>query len=308
MVPRPLSALLAVAATGSYAGAAERLGLTAPALHARIRALEELFGTALVRRAPHGGSELTPIGLRVARTAETIEDHLARLADDVGALREGRAGRVTLGTVSTAKYFAPHLVQRLRELMPEIEVQLRVGNRQSVIEGLASGRLDLAIMGRPPRVPVVEAEILAPHPHLIVAGANHRLAHRAHLAIADLQSETFILREEGSGTRVLATRWLDGAGAGYPFDRIEMDSNETIKQAVLAGMGIALLSQHTCLQELADGRLCVLPVPGMPIIRSWFLVRLAERALSPAERRVRDRILDLRGLLDVRGPLAAGTG
>ena len=145
---------------------------------------------------------------------------------------------------------------------------MRVGNRQSVIEGLASGRMDLAIMGRPPRIPAVDAEILAPHPHLLIAAAGHRLAGMAQVPVAELLSETFILREEGSGTRILATRWLDQTGKGYPFDTVEMDSNETIKQAVMAGMGIALLSQHTVLQELADGRLVGLKVPGLPIMRN----------------------------------------
>lgn len=297
LAPRPLAALLAVAAEGSYAGAADRLGVTAPALHARIRALESLFGAVLLARSASGGSELTEIGRRVALTASAIEDQLTRLADDVGALREGRAGRVVLGTVSTAKYFAPYLVQRLRETLPEIEVQLRVGNRQSVIEGLATGRMDLAIMGRPPRIPAVEADILAPHPHLIVTPARHRLAGLAHVPVTELHRETFILREEGSGTRVLATRWLDQSGKGFGFDTVEMDSNETIKQAVLAGMGIALLSQHTVLQELADGRLRGLNVAGLPIVRSWFLVRRADRTLSAAERKLRLAILELRGLL-----------
>nr|WP_232222608.1 LysR family transcriptional regulator [Paracoccus sphaerophysae] len=286
-----------MAAEGSYAGAADRLVLTAPALHARIRALEDLFGTPMLTRSARGGSELTEIGRRVAQTAAAVEHQLARLAEDVGALRAGRTGRVVLRTVSTAKYFAPHFVQRLRATLPEIEVQLRVGNRQSVIEGLASGRMDLAIMGRPPRIPAVDAEILAPHPHLLIAAAGHRLAGMAQVPVAELLSETFILREEGSGTRILATRWLDQTGKGYPFDTVEMDSNETIKQAVMAGMGIALLSQHTVLQELADGRLVGMKVPGLPIMRNWFLVHRAGHPLSPTERKLHDAILGLRGML-----------
>lgn len=291
IIPRPLAALRAIAVTGSYAGGAERLGVTAPALHARIRALEDLLGAPLLRRAANGGSELTPIGQRVAQTAEAMEDLLARLANDVSALRAGRAGRVVLGTVSTAKYLAPRLVQLLREQFPDIEVQLRVANRQAVIERLASGRIDIAIMGRPPRIPAVEAKVLAPHPHILVAAASHRHAHNPKVTLADLQDDTFIMREEGSGTRILAGRWLDHTGEGHHFETIEMDGNESIKQAVLAGMGVALLSQHTCLQELSDGRLCALPVPGLPIMRNWFVVWLEGRELSAAERKVCDSIL-----------------
>lgn len=297
IAPRPLSALLAVSLEGSYAGAADRLGVTASALHARIKALDEIFGTPMLMRSANGGSELTEIGRRVALTAAAIEDQMMRLSDDVGAMLDGRTGRVVLGTVSTAKYFAPHLVQRLRGILPDIEVQLRIGNRQSVIEGLATGRMDLAIMGRPPRIPAVEAEILAPHPHVLVAGTDHRLAGAAGLSLADLYPETFILREEGSGTRILSSRWLDDMGQGRLFDTIEMDSNETIKQAVMAGMGIALLSEHTVMQELTDGRLRSLDVPGLPIMRSWFLVYRSDKTLSPTERQLHQGIMAQRDLL-----------
>lgn len=283
MSPRGLRALAAVAQTGSYAAAADMLGLTAPALHAQIRALELALGAPVLRRAESGGSVLTEIGARVAETATLIDLQLKRMAQDVSAILMGRAGRVVLGTVSTAKYFAPSLVQHLRQDMPSVDIQLRVGNRQQVIDGIATGRLDLAIMGRPPRQPVVEAAVLAPHPHILVAPAGHRLADLPDVPTPELFGEPFLMREEGSGTRILATRWLDLIGEGFPFDLIEMDSNETIKQAVMAGMGLALLSRHTVVQELADGRLRMLPMTGLPIIRHWFVVRSGTRSPSPAQ-------------------------
>lgn len=297
LAPRGLRALLAVADHGSYAAAAEVLGLTPPALHAQIKALESLLGAALLERAAGGGSTLTEIGQRVAETARAIDIQIARMADDVAALQGGRAGRVVLGTVSTAKYFAPFVVRRLRDALPGVDVQLRVGNRQAVIDGIGAGRFDIAIMGRPPRIPGVDAEIIAPHPHVLVAPADHRLAGRPDLPVSELFGETFLVREDGSGTRILATRWLDRIGDGFPFGQIEMDSNETIKQAVLAGLGLAILSQHTVLQELADRRLVTLPLPGLPLIRSWFAVRAADQPVTPAQARVWDLIRTLPGIV-----------
>lgn len=282
--------MLALGQGGSYAAAADLLGLTPPALHAQVRALESLLGAPMLQRSETGGSELTEIGRRVAETAQAIDLQLERLAEDVAAIRSGQQGRVVLATVSTAKYFAPALVQQLRQAMPGIDIQLRVGNRQQVIEGIASGRFDLAVMGRPPRVPPVEAAVISPHPHVLVAPAGHRLAGLAQVPVAELFAETFMLREEGSGTRILATRWLDRIGEGFVFDQFEMDSNETIKQAVLAGMGLALLSQHTVMQELADGRLTILPMANLPIVRHWFLVRSSTHTVSPAEARIWDLI------------------
>ena len=296
LAPRGLRALLSVAEHGSYAAAADMLGLTAPALHAQIRSLETLLGAPLLTRGPGGGSALTEIGERVAETGRAIDIQITRMADDVAALQAGRAGLVVLGTVSTAKYFAPFVVRRLRDTLPGVDVQLRVGNRQAVIEGLTAGRFDIAIMGRPPRVPAVEADIIAPHPHVLVAPADHRLAGLRDVPAAELYGETFLVREHGSGTRILATRWLDRIGEGFPFGQIEMDSNETIKQAVLAGLGLAILSQHTVMQELADRRLVTLALPGLPLMRSWFAVRVADQTVTPAQARVWDLV---RGLPDI---------
>lgn len=295
LAPRGLRALLAVAETHSYAAAAERLGLTAPAIHAQIRNLEGMIGAPLLRRQEGGGSVPTEIGAHVCDTARRIDEALLRMSEDVAALRAGRTGRVVLGTVSTAKYFAPLLVRMLQKALPDMEIQLRIGNRQSVIEGLSSGRLDLAVMGRPPRLPDLEAAVIGTHPHVMVAPPGHRLTRHSTTPVEELKSETFILREEGSGTRILATRWMDRLGEGYPYTQIEMDSNETIKQAVMAGLGLALLSQHTVTQELADGRLFALPLPGLPIARSWFLVRLSAMQPSPAQDQLWREILAMRG-------------
>ena len=184
---------------------------------------------------------------------------------------------------------------RLRREFPGIEIELKVGNRGETMTALAEGRLDLAIMGRPPREPAVEAEVLGPHPHVIVAGPDHPLAVVTRVEPAALWDETFLSREEGSGTRILMTRFIDRIAEGRIVRTIEMGTNETIKQAVMAGLGIALISGHTVVEELRQRRLVALPIEGLPIVRHWFLIHVAGQPLFPAAAAVSRGIVALEG-------------
>lgn len=293
---RQLRALAAVAETGSLAAAAERLGLTAPAVHAQIRNLEVALSVPMLQRAPSGaGSVATPEGQLALEAARRIDVALSGCVAQIAAVKAGHAGRVTLGVVSTAKYFAPRLVATLKRLSPEVEVALREANRGGVIADLDRQAVDLAIMGRPPRQPEVAAVPLGPHPHGLIAPPDHPLAARAEVAIEEALREPMITREVGSGTRILMTRYLDAQAPGRAFDLIEMGSNETIKQAVMAGLGLAFLSLHTVTEELRSGRLVALRAPGLPLLRQWFLVHPLHQPLSPAARAVAERIEGLRG-------------
>ncbi len=229
------------------------------------------------------------------RAAWHVEATLSQALGKVAALNEGLEGRVTLGVVSTGKYFAPFLVKTLRLLHPQIDVVLKVGNREEILRDLAFDALDLAIMGRPPREPIVRAEALGEHPHGLIAPPTHRLAGRSALQGADLAGETFIAREEGSGTRTLMRRYLDQIGEGLVFGEVTMSSNESIKQSVLAGLGIAFISLHTVETELRRGDLVLLAGPRLPVVRQWFLVDPSRGTLSPAARRISDAILGLKG-------------
>lgn len=281
-----LRALRAVARTGTISGAADSLRITPPGVHTQLKNLEELAGVPLLDRARPGDMRLTQAGELLAAAAERIETELTRTMRDIAAVAEGKIGHVRLGVVSTGKYFAPALVARLMAQCPEIGIQLEVGNREQIIAMLRAGALHLAIMGRPPREPLVVSEVIGPHPHVLIAPPDHRLAGRAGVARDELIRETFILREEGSGTRILMNRYLDRIGEGQPFDSLVMGSNETIKQAVMAGLGIALISMHTVIEELRSGRLVQLAGETMPIMRSWFLLYPAEAGLTPASRRL----------------------
>ncbi len=293
---RQLRALAAVAETGSLAAAGERLGLTPPAVHAQIRNLETALSVPMLQRAPTGaGSVPTPEAELALEAGRRIEVALGRCVEQIAAVKAGHSGRVTLGVVSTAKYFAPRLVATLKRQSPGVEVVLREANRGGVVADLERQAVDLAIMGRPPRQPAVAASPIGPHPHGLIAPPDHPLAGLDRVEIEQVLREPMIAREVGSGTRILMTRYLDAQAPGQAYDLVEMGSNETIKQAVMAGLGLAFISLHTATEELRSGRLVALRAPGLPLVRQWFLVHSADQPLSPAARALAERIEALRG-------------
>lgn len=249
----------------------------------------------MLKRGHSGKMELTPEGEVVLETIRRIEVELDACMRSVSELRDGRAGFVQLGVVSTGKYFAPGLVATLKREFPDVRVELIVGNREQTIAALEARQIQLAIMGRPPRTPPNHSVLIGPHPHVLIAPPDHRLAGKAQIDPEELLEETFVAREEGSGTRILLTRFLDRIGEGRTYDVINISSNETIKQAVIAGLGIALISQHTVVDELHTGRLVTLDLPGLPIERAWYLLSRSDTPLTPAAERIRDHITHLAG-------------
>lgn len=271
--------LSAVTKMGSMAGAARRLNVTPPAITVQIQQLEQSVGLPLVERLADKTTP-TEAGEIILRTAHRIEALLAECGGEIAQLKGIEGGRVAVGVVSTAKYFAPKALAAFRQQHPGVDVRLSVGNRQETIRALRDLELDLVVMGRPPENFDVEAAVLGDHPHIIVAPAGHPLA-GAKLTIADLAKETFFVRESGSGTRLLMERLFEQADFD-PVVGMEIGSNETIKQAVIAGLGIAFISAHTVAVEIADGRLEMLNVAGLPMVREWHAVRLREKAVMPA--------------------------
>ncbi|POF33645.1 LysR family transcriptional regulator [Roseibium marinum] len=285
---KQLRALDGVVKTGSISQSADLLGLTPPAVHSQLRVLEEQFECVLVNRTRSGGFEATAAGMALLQAFETSQSALAKAVDLIEAMKNGMAGRVVLGVVSTGKYFAPSIVARLKKDFPDIEVVLQVGNRDRTVSDLAAGKIDLAIMGRPPRQPDVVAYSMGDHPHVLIAQPDHPLAQGSRAQAADILAEHFILREQGSGTRILTIRFLDQLGEGQPFTFTEMESNESIKQAVIAGLGIALISIHSIVEELKSGRLRMIKADRLPIVRHWFVLHRAD--LKP--NRALDTVLD----------------
>jgi len=244
-----------------------------------MQQLEKKAGLPLVERLGEGAIPTTA-GEVLLRVAHRIEALLSECDQEITRLKGIKGGRVVAGVVSTAKYFAPKALAAFRQTHPEVELRLAVRNREETIAALRDLVLDLAIMGRPPENLDLESVVLGDHPNIIIAAGNHPLAGKE-VTIQGLADETFFIRELGSGTRMLMERLFREAGFS-PNIGMEIGSNETIKQAVIAGLGIAFISAHTVACEIADGRLTALNVQGLPIVRKWYVVRLREKAVMPA--------------------------
>jgi DNA-binding transcriptional LysR family regulator len=291
---RQLRVFEAVARHCSFSRAAEELHLTQPAVSMQVRQLEEMVGLPLTEQI---GKRvfLTAAGEEVARHARLVAQQLREAAEAIEALKGVRGGRLHIGVVSTAKYFAPRLLTDFRRRHAGVEIRLGVHNRETIVRQLADNQIDLAIMGSPPRDFDTEATAFAPHPLVIIAAADHPLVRRKKLDPADLAGETLLIREPGSGTRTAMERYFDSV-AFTPGAVFEMSSNETIKQAVMAGMGIAFISAHTISLELETGRLAKLPVQGTPVLRQWYVVHRSEKALLPIATAFRDFLITEGGI------------
>src|SRR5262249_4265914 len=226
------------------------------------------------------GLLLTEAGREVQRLTDRIEAALLDCEQALDMIAGRSSGRVSIGAVSTAKYFVPFAIAAFSQRFPKIDVTLRIGNREDIRDALRGYDLDIAVMGQPPADVEVEMRLLGKHPHIIVAASGHLLTTRRKLAATDLAEETFITREVGSGTRMLMEQFFQKTGLKAKIG-MEMDSNETIKQAVIAGLGIAFISQHTVSHELENGRLVMLKVAGLPVIRQWHAIRRAAKILLP---------------------------
>src|SRR4051812_32994679 len=280
---KQLQAVAAVARLGTMTRAAQELNVTSAALYARIRQLEEEAGLLLFDRTPTG-LKPTDAGREMLWAIDSINTVLETCTDRLRTLKGGAGGRVTMGVVSTAKYFAPQVIAGFVRRHPGVEINLSLGNRGSTVEALRNYEIDFAIMGRPPRDFAIEAEIFGPHPLVLIAAPSNPLIGRKGLTRADLSEESFLVREEGSGTRTVFEEFMNGVIIKRARLGIDSGSNETIKQAVMAGLGIALLSAHTVAAEVGSGRLVLLDVQGLPIRRDWYAVRRADKVLGPAAR------------------------
>jgi LysR family transcriptional regulator, low CO2-responsive transcriptional regulator len=276
---KQLRSLAATLEAGTLAGAAQRLHVTAPAVSQQLRLLERSAGLALTERTPEG-LRATDAGRELAETTARIEAEMDRCSLALDAIAKGSGGHVTFGAVSTAKYVAPQILAAFWGRHPGIEVQLAIGNREETVALLEHGGVDLVMMGRPPSGLPLQTELIGNHPHVIIAAPDHLLTKRRSVAVDELAGHRFLIRERGSGTRqvfeeLFQQRHLQPPGA------MEISSNETIKQAVIAGLGIALISAHTIAAEVDDGRLAVLDIEGLPVMRWWQVVRRSDRHTLP---------------------------
>jgi DNA-binding transcriptional LysR family regulator len=280
---RQLRTFAEVARRLSITAAARALHLTQPAVSMQIRNLEFAAGLPLFEMIGKR-IQLTQAGRELLGYASSVVNVLREAEDAMTALKGTGGGELSIAVVSTAKYFAPRLLAEFRRQRPEVQLRLVVNNREVVVSELAGNTVDLAIMGRPPRGLDTEATVFARHPIAIIASPDHQLACRKRLPLERLSGETFIIRERGSGTRAAMEHTF--AERGFrTHEVLEMSSNETIKQAVMAGMGVAFLSMHTIGLELKARRLVILAVAGLPIMRDWHVIHRRQKRLSLAGER-----------------------
>lgn len=287
---RQLRVFSEVARQLSFSKAAQALHLTPPAVTMQIKELEGHVGLPLFERSGRQVA-LTTAGEYMLVYARKILATLKDAEDAAARLQKLEVGTLTIGMVSTAKYFLPRLLAEFQREHEGIEIKLIVSNRERLVAMLQANEVDIAIMGRPPKEMATRAEPFAAHPHVFVAPVDHPLLRRGHLTVQSLQPCSFIVREHGSGTRAAMEKFFE-ASSFEPKVTMEMSSNETIKQSVMAGMGLSFLSLHTLGLELDNGLLAVLEVQGSPVVRAWNVVHTLSKLLSPAAEALRYFILE----------------
>ncbi|WP_394199601.1 LysR family transcriptional regulator [Litoreibacter albidus] len=277
---RQLQIFLAAVEHRSFVKAAQQLNLTAPAVSMQMTNLGKEFRATLFAKE---GRSVRPTSIATAilpyaeRMIETLDD----MVDVVASLQGEMDNRVRVAMVSTARNFGPQLIAAFQDAHPEADIQLTIANRRGVIDALENRQADVALMGRTPRNVDVDASQFATHPYVLICNPNHPLARFRNIKRQDLVAHRFIFREPGSGTRMVHDHFFQDVNLPLPKGQ-QMDSNANIKQAVMAGMGVAFISAHTLALEFAAKKLVILDVEGMPQVRDWFVLNLRDANLGTA--------------------------
>lgn len=287
---RQLKVFETVARRLSFSRAAEELHLTQPAVSTQVRTLEGHVGMPLFEQLgkkiylTQAGDELLHFCRAIIQQFDEAEDAMAQLKGIAG-------GKLNVAVISAGDYFFPQLMVAFARQHPGVQLNLTVHNREELLDKLAANRTDLAVMVRPPAELDTQNDAFAPHPYVIVGAPDHPLAGRGPIAMAELIRHPFVIREPGSDT------WFSMQDAFGPHlaeltVAMEIKSTETIKQAVIAGIGLGFLSAHTIGRELAARSLVVLEVEGFPLMLNWYVVHRREKRLPPVARAFRQFLLD----------------
>ncbi len=273
----------------SFTRAAEELFLSQPAVSIQVKRLEESVGMPLVEQM---GKRifLTEAGKELFEACRDVLERLRVLDEDMAGLEEGIRGPLNLAAITTSKYFMPHLLGAFLREHPAVEPRLTVTNQTRVLERLDSNLDDLVIMGTLPENRDLEAAFFLDNPLVVVAPPDHPLVGKKQIPLERLLQERFLSREPGSGTRAARSRLFAEHGLTIrPY--MELGSSEAIKQAVMAGLGISVLSVHNLRLELKSGLIAILDVEHFPLMRQWYAVHLKGKKLSATTRRFLDFLL-----------------
>jgi DNA-binding transcriptional LysR family regulator len=289
-----------VARHSSISRAAEELHLTQPAVSMQMKQLERLLGLPLIEQI---GKQLflTEAGIELRAHAEGFVAQMYELTQAIDEFRGLGRGIVNLAVISTANYFLPPLIGKLLERHPGMRINVRVLNREGVLAAIMDNRAELGITGPPPDTSNVVAVPFLDNPLVLIAPPTHRLAHCVAIPALELAREIFVVRELGSGLRE-AIEWHFAALGMKYLKGSEFNTNEAIKQAVQAGLGLSLVSRQTIDVELETQRLVVLPAEGFPIMRQWYVVQRRDKRLSAAAAACVELLICLSGRTKSRSP------
>ncbi|MBL3591798.1 MAG: LysR family transcriptional regulator [gamma proteobacterium endosymbiont of Lamellibrachia anaximandri] len=286
---RQLSVFEAVARRLSYTRAADELHLSQPAVSMQVKQLEETAGLPLFEQTGKK-IQLTDAGREVYQYTRAIFGMFEEMEEVLAALKGVDTGQLDIAVASTVNYFAPRLLAAFHQRYPGIDLRLDVTNRKQLMALLESNETDIVLMGHPPEKLELESEAFMENPLVVIAPPGHPLDGVPGVPLSRLQDETFVMRESGSGTRLAMERFFKEHGLELKSG-MQMTRNEAIKQAVRAGMGLSVASEHTIELEVETGRLVILDVEQFPIRRKWYMVYRKGKRLSPAAVAFRDFVL-----------------
>ena len=276
---RQLKLLLAVAEHRSITAAANASHITQPTVSMQLKAMSDEVGLPLYEVI---GKQvfLTAAGEAVAQSARTIRDEFDYLQQTISAMKGHTEGRLRVAIASTAKYFVPRMLGNFYKQFPNIDIAFEVLNRDGVVNRLKSNADDLYIMSIPPEDLDLERHRFLDNPLVVIAAADHPLAQKRRIKRKDLANELFVLREAGSGTRLACNAYF-AEHQFQPKVRLELGSNEAIKQAVAGGLGLAIISKHALHQNVDAEGLKILAVENFPIHSNWWIIYPKGKRLSP---------------------------
>lgn len=276
---KQLRLLMALGDTGSVSAAARKVHVTQPTASMQLKEIATAVGLPLYEVVSKK-VYLTPIGSELVKTARVIADEWENFAQQVHGVKGLTRGKLKVAVVSTAKYFIPRILGTFCEKYPQIDIALEVLNRDGVVKRLEENLDDLYIMSQPPLHIEINDEVFMPNPLLLVVPKEHIFVQKQNVQLQELTNEKFIMRERGSGTR-MATDSHFKKFKFTPNVRLELGSNEAIKQAVIGGLGCAVLSKYSLGDNADQEKIAILPCQGFPIETSWHIVSPRGKRLSP---------------------------
>ena len=276
---RQLKVFEAVARLLSFSRAAEELHLTQPAVSTQVKKLTDHAGLALFEQLGKK-IHLTPAGVELLHFSRVIIQQFKEVEEAMTQFKGISGGKLNVAVISAGDYFFPKVLVEFASRHAGVTLNLGVCNREELLEQLLLNQTDLAIMVRPPQDMNTVNEAFAPHAYVIVAPPDHPLAGSKRIAMSRMAKEPFLIREKGSDTRNSMEEGLGEYLASLNI-AMEIKSTETIKQAVIAGMGVSFLSSHTVNRELRLGSLVALNVQGFPLMLNWYVVHRKNKRLPP---------------------------